>query len=93
MSDGEEMPFTPAGVKPEQLTFTEFRNRYESLEWCKANPNNPIAYMRAMAEQLEAIRTEVRKLKPMIKMRKGRKIALIPQDASDEVVAELLKDY
>ena len=79
-----------AAFKDETLDLVEFRRRFESLEWCRANPDHPIAYLRAFSEKLSSLRNELRAMKPLLLVRHGRRFALIPQDAAPEKKAELL---
>ncbi len=68
----------------------EFRQHFESLEWCLANPDHPIAYLRAFSDALTSLRNELRAQKPLLLVRRGKRFALIPQDADPAKKAELL---
>jgi hypothetical protein len=68
----------------------EFRQCFESLEWCRANPDHPIAYLRAFSDALSSLRNELRAQKPLFLVRRGKRFALIPQDADPAKKAELL---
>jgi len=68
----------------------EFRQCFESLEWCRANPDHPIAYLRAFSDALTSLRNELRAQKPLFLVRRGKRFALIPQDADPAKKAELL---
>ncbi len=68
----------------------EFRHCFESLEWCRANPDHPIAYLRAFSDALSSLRNELRSQKPLFLVRRGKRFALIPQDADPAKKAELL---
>ncbi|MCB1210033.1 MAG: hypothetical protein KDK97_11930 [Verrucomicrobiales bacterium] len=68
----------------------EFRRCFESLDWCRANPDHPIAYLRAFSDALGSLRNELKAMKPLLMIRKGRRFALIPQDADPAKKAELL---
>ena len=74
----------------ETLTFEEFRQRFEDLAWCEKNPDHPIAFLRVLSEKLAQLRTSLRTMKPLLKIRKGRATALIPPDASPEDKAKIL---
>ena len=67
----------------ESITFDEFRKRYESLQWCEANANHPIAYLRAMNDQHSRMLDKIRTMRPMLLVRKGKRIA-IAASGSDE---------
>jgi hypothetical protein len=68
----------------------EFRKCFEDLEWCRANPDHPIAYLRAFSDALSSLRNELRAQKPLFLVRRGKRFALIPQDADPAKKAELL---
>ena len=68
----------------------EFRKCFEDLEWCRANPDHPIAYLRAFSDALSSLRNELRTQKPLFLVRRGKRFALIPQDADPAKKAELL---
>lgn len=74
----------------ETIGLGEFVRRFESLEWCEANPHHPIAYMRAMSLKLDALRVQLIGMKPMVLMRKGKRTALIPAECEPSRRAEIL---
>ena len=67
----------------ESITFDEFRKRYESLDWCASNANHPIAYLRAMNDQYSRLLDKIKTMRPMLLIRKGKRIAIVPS-GSDE---------
>lgn len=70
-----------ADIAGEEVSFVEFRKRYESMDWCKANPNSPIAYLRFVFDNYERLRDKLRDMKPLALIKRGNRIALIPADA------------
>ena len=72
------------------LDLAEFRQRFEDIDWCRANPDHPIAYLRAFSDALASLRNELRTQKPLLLVRRGKRFALIPQDADPARKAELL---
>jgi len=76
--------------REETLSIEEFRKRFEDLDWCERNPGHPIAYMRFMWERLADLKTALRQMKPLLKIRRGRSTAFIPADASAEEKARIL---
>ena len=78
--------------REETLTMEELRRRFEDLAWCEQNPDHPIAYMRVLFEKLTQLRTNLRAIKPLLKIRQGRSTALIPGDASPEEKARILAE-
>lgn len=91
LDGGITATFRPA-FKEETIEFAEFRRRFESLEWCGANPDHPIAYLRAFSDKLGSLRNELRAMKPLLLVRRGRRFALIPQDAAPEKKARILSE-
>lgn len=89
MSGDRSISFRP-NFAEETLAFDQFRERFDSREWCEANPDHPIAYMRAFSEQMNRLRDRVKTMRPMLMVRKGRRTALIPSDCSEERKAEIL---
>lgn len=88
--DGKsETTFKPA-FKEETIEFNEFARRFQSDEWCAANPHHPIAHMRAMWDQLAYIHAALKPLKPALKVTKGRNWVLIPHDCPEQTKKEWL---
>ena len=87
--DRSSMVFRP-NFREETLSLEELRTRFEDLKWCEQNPDHPIAYMRLMFEKLTQIRTALRDMKPLLKIRQGRSTAFIPADASAEEKVRIL---
>jgi hypothetical protein len=80
----------------ESITFDEFRKRYESLPWCEANANHPIAYLRAMNDQHNRMLDKVKTMRPMLLIRKGKRIAIVPSgsdEASKATREQILSDF
>ncbi|MBU6180299.1 MAG: hypothetical protein KGR69_11575 [Verrucomicrobia bacterium] len=87
---GGELVFRP-GFPEERIDFAEFRKRFEDEAWCRSNPDHPIAYLRAFAETLDELRAQLRDQKPAFLLRKGKRFAVIPQDADPERKREILE--
>ena len=78
------------------VTFDEFRKRYESLDWCEANANHPIAYLRAMNDQHNRLLDKVKTMRPMLLIRKGKRIAIVPSgsdEASKATREQILSEF
>ena len=82
MDGAAKLSFEPIEVA-ESITFDEFRRRYESLAWCEDKDNHPIAYLRAMNDQHSRMLDKIRTMRPMLLIRKGKRIAIVPS-GSDE---------
>lgn len=89
MNGDRKMHFVP-NFDEEQITFAEFRRRFESLEWCEQNPDHPIAYLRAYRDQMNRLRDKLKTMQPMARIQKGKRIALIPADATEAQRAKIL---
>ncbi|MCB1089044.1 MAG: hypothetical protein KDM63_18560, partial [Verrucomicrobiae bacterium] len=87
---GSEIAFRP-GFSAEIIDFAEFRRRFEDDDWCRANPDHPIAYLRAFADTLADFREQLRGRKPAFLIRNGKRFAVIPQDADPEKKREILE--
>ena len=83
------MVFRP-NSREESLSLEELRTRIGDLKWSEQNPDHPIAYMRLMFENLTQLRTALRDMKPLLKIRQGRSTAFIPADAAPEEKARIL---
>jgi len=79
-----------AAFNDETIDLAEFRQRFENRDWCQTHPDHPIAYLRAFNDALSLLRTQLRLMKPLMLIRKGRSFALIPQDADPAKKTELL---
>ena len=88
--DGDKMmDFAPI-ASAESIDFAEFSRRFHSHEWCEANGDHPIAYLRAFSEMLNRLRDKIKDMKPMALIRRGKSYALIPADCSAAKRAEIL---
>jgi hypothetical protein len=92
MNGDRLMRFSP-DFDEEEIEFAEFRRRFESSEWCEENPDHPIAFLRAYRDQMNRLRDKLRTMKPMARVKKGRRVALIPADTPaakrQEILGEL----
>lgn len=86
-----EVEFLPE-FKAEKISTAEFVRRFRDLEWCKANPHHPISYMVWCHETANRLREKVRQNKPLIMVRRGKRIAFIPQ-GSDAATVEKVMAY
>jgi hypothetical protein len=75
----------------ERLPLEAFLIRFRDLEWCKANPSHPIAYLRHAHENLSKFRDHFRKHRPMILLRKGQRTLKIRPDLTPDEKAKWLK--
>ena len=57
----------------------EFVRRFRDMQWRIDNPHHPIAYMAWMHETNQRLREKVRQNKPLFMVRRGNRIAFIPQ--------------
>jgi hypothetical protein len=74
----------------ESIEFPEFRRRFESEEWCLANPDHPIAFMRWSFRALGQLRDRIRELKPAALIRRGNRQVTLPHDLPADKREQLL---
>lgn len=77
----------------EQVDFEEFRKRWLSIEWCSANPDHQISYMRAFRDNREKLKDWIKTQKPSVLIRRGKRVAVIhpdlPEARKNQILAEL----
>lgn len=72
----------------ETINFSEFNRRMRSQEWCEANPSHPIAYLREYIELHNRLVDRIKQMRPMIMLRKGQRVAIVPSGNSPEETRE-----
>ena len=77
MNAAKTVRFVPI-PKEEEITFTEFKRRFLSQDWCEANPDHPISYMRGIIENKGGLVDKIKTLMPMLLLRKGKRVAIVP---------------
>ena len=77
------------GVKME---FQEFRNSWNSREWCDANPEHPISYMRLFRDNMVRLKAWIRDEKPAVLIRRGNRVAVIHPDLAEAKKAKILAE-
>lgn len=87
MNGEKKLRFDPI-KEGEEIDFGEFRRRFESREWCEANENHPIAYLRAMSEHLSRLTDHVKTMRPMLLVRRGTRFAIVPSGSDPKETAE-----
>jgi hypothetical protein len=75
----------------EKISFGKFRERYTDLEWCRNNPDHPIAYMRASHRHHAKLLKAIHSMPRHEIIRNGKATASIPTDSTPEQRAELLR--
>jgi hypothetical protein len=75
-----EIDFSPE-FKAETITTAEFIRRFKDAEWRKNNPHHPIAYMAWFYETYMKLQEQIRENKPLLIVRRGNRLALVPQGA------------
>lgn len=74
----------------EKIGFAKFRERYIDLDWCRDNPDHPIAYLRATHRHHAKLLKAIHKMPKHEVIRNGKATASIPTNATPEERAELL---
>jgi hypothetical protein len=80
-----------ADLGGERLPLEAFLAKFRDLDWCRANADHPIAYLRHLHENLQKFRDHFRKHKPMILLRRGQRTLKIRPDLTPEEKAKWLK--
>ena len=73
-----EVEFLPE-FEPERISTTEFVRRFRDTQWRIDNPHHPIAYMAWHHETHQRLREKIRENKALLMVRRGSRIAFIPQ--------------
>lgn len=84
----KEITFSP--VAGETISTQEFLRRWNDKEWCAANPDHPITFMRYYQQTLSKLRDAIRDQTPTIKVTRGGRAAYIPASASEAERSKLL---
>lgn len=74
----------------ETISTAEFLRRWKSLEWCKANPDHPIAFLRMYQDSLNLLRDHINKAAPTLMVKRGGRTAFIPSDATEAERAKII---
>ena len=73
----------------ETIGLAEFERRFNSLEWCHANPDHPIAYMRVFLEKSRDGMDKLRSIQPTLRHVRDGAVATAPADATEAEIDEL----
>ena len=84
-----EIEFLPE-FEPEKISTSEFVRRFKDTKWRTDNPHHPIAYMAWMHETNQRLRDKIRLNKALFMVRRGNKIAFIPQGCEAAVRDKIL---
>ena len=84
-----EIEFLPE-FEPEKISTSEFVRRFRDTQWRTDNPHHPIAYMAWMHETNQRLRDKIRLNKALLMVRRGNKIAFIPQGCEASVRDKIL---
>lgn len=90
MMDGDSKAVFEPIPEREELTFREVTKRFNDLNWCLANPNHPISYLRAYFDNLNGLVDFVKRSTPQMMIRKGNKTVVIPSNCDPELKSKLL---
>jgi hypothetical protein len=82
--------FKTPSLGDEEIEFPEFRRRFESEDWCLANPHHPIAFLRWAFRAHGQLRDRIRELKPAALLRRGNRQVTIPAGLPEDKRQKLL---
>ena len=77
--------------KYETQTLIDWWNQGE--EWVERNPDHPFAYVMAMALNLDVVDGYVERCAPLVFMRKGKQVGLLPTNATVEQEKKILGSF
>lgn len=86
----EDREITFSATQGETISTQEFIRRWNDREWCEANPDHPIVFMRYYQQTLTQLRDAIREQTPTIVVKKGSRAAYIPGKATEDEKAALL---
>ena len=84
-----EIDFLPA-FQAERISTADFVKRFLDLKWRAENPHHPIAYMAWFYETLMGLKAQIKENKPLLLVRRGKRVAMIPQGCDPETREKLL---
>ena len=86
--DGDQV----ANFNGVSMEFAEFRKNWLSREWCDANPEHPISYMRLFRDNIVKLKTWIKEQKPAVLIRRGKRVAVIHPDLPEARKAQILAE-
>lgn len=90
--EGQSRGVFRTALGEEEIEFPEFRRRFESEEWCLANPDHPISFLRWAFRAHGQLRDRIRTLKPAALVRRGNRQVTLPVDLP-EIERQKLLSY
>lgn len=72
-----------AKVDGENIDFDEFRKRFENLDWCKANPDSDISWMRGYRDNARDLKRFARSAAVGISRKDGRSFGIVYPDSPE----------
>jgi hypothetical protein len=88
--DGDVKAVFEPIAEREEITFLEFRTRFNDLDWCLANANHPIAYLRAFCDNEKRLLEFVKGQKPSILIERNGRTVVLPADCKPEIKQKIL---
>jgi len=84
-----EIEFLPEFTE-EKISTAEFVRRFRDAQWRMNNPHHPIAYMAWFHETSQRLREKIRDNKALLMVRRGNRIAFIPQGCDAAIRDKIL---
>jgi hypothetical protein len=72
-----------AKVDGAEIDFDEFRKRFEDLEWCKANPDSDISWMRGYRDNARDLKRFAKSAAVGISRKDGHAFGIVYPDSPD----------
>ena len=82
----------PVTIQGEALEFQEFRKRWLDADWCNANDEHIISYLRLFRDNAVKFKAWIKEEKPAVLIRRGSRVAVIHPDLLEARKAQILAE-
>jgi hypothetical protein len=79
-------------VQGETIDFQEFRRRWMDQDWCRANDEHLISYLRLFRDNSVKFKAWIKGAKPAVLIRRGSRVAVIHPDLPEAKKAKILAE-
>lgn len=74
----------------EEVDFAEFRRRWISEDWIRANTDHPITYLKQFRDNMKKVKGWLKDQKPSVLVRRGGRTAVIPANCPEAKKQKIL---
>ena len=82
----------PVSIQGEAIEFQEFRKRWLDSDWCRANDEHLISYLRLFRDNSVKFKAWIKEAKPAVLIRRGSRVAVIHPDLPEARKAKILAE-